>query len=129
MVEPRITNRARTILGAKIIFNNRSSTVDCVIRNISDTGAKISLDDQMSIPQRFEFSVPQKGMTYDAKAVWRQDNEVGIEFIKEPASQIANGSQDNLQQRVIELEAENKSLRKRLADFKAQIERHSQAGA
>ena len=43
MSEARKLDRARSILGAHIIFNNHNSTVDCQIRNISKSGARLAM--------------------------------------------------------------------------------------
>jgi hypothetical protein len=44
MNDRRRDNRNRTLLGGKIIFNNRQSVIDCIVRNRSDTGACLQLN-------------------------------------------------------------------------------------
>ncbi len=129
MGEPRKSPRARTMLGAQIIFNNRSSTVDCQIRNMSEEGAKIIIHDHLSIPQRFEFHVPQKGRSFKAKVIWRQDNEAGLEFLQDNAVQATASSATNLSERLKELETENASLRRRVTDLQARLDRDMMTGA
>ena len=128
MGEPRKSTRARTMLGAQIIFNNRASTVDCQIRNMSEEGAKIVLNDHMTVPQRFEFHVPQKGRSYKAKVIWRQDNEAGLEFLQDHGVQTAASTATNLSERLKELQTENASLRKRVIDLQARLDRDAQTG-
>ena len=41
-MEKRKSSRARSLLAGRIIFNNRTSVIDCTVRDISDTGAKTS---------------------------------------------------------------------------------------
>ena len=129
MGEPRKSPRARTMLGAQIIFNNRSSTVDCQIRNMSEEGAKIIIHDHLSIPQRFEFHVPQKGRSFKAKVIWRQDSEAGLEFLQDNAVQATASSATNLSERLKELETENASLRRRVTDLQARLDRDMMTGA
>jgi len=43
MPEARRSGRLRTLFGAQIIFNNRTSVIDCAIKNISATGARLVL--------------------------------------------------------------------------------------
>ena len=38
-LEKRVDNRVRSFLRAQIIFNNRMTTIDCIIKNISPSGA------------------------------------------------------------------------------------------
>ncbi len=64
MSEARRSERIRAFLGAKIIFNNRMSIVDCVVRNISATGAKLALAGSLPITGEFALQIPQKGMRY-----------------------------------------------------------------
>jgi len=129
MAEPRKRQRVRTMLGAQIIFNNRNSTIDCQVRNMTDDGAKIIIDSHMTFPQRFEFHVPQKGRSYQAKVIWRQDNETGVEFIPEviTAASTADGA-TGMAAKLKELESENAILRKRVIDLKAQLERYTESG-
>ena len=129
MGEPRKSQRARTMLGAQIIFNNRSSTVDCQIRNMSEDGAKIIVHDHLSIPQHFEFHVPQKGRSFRAKVIWRKDNEAGLEFLQDNTVQAGTTSATNLYERLKELETENASLRRRVVDLQARLDRDMMTGA
>lgn len=125
MAEPRKSTRQRTMLGAKIIFNNRMSTLDCRIRNISREGAKVILGDHYAIPQVFEFHVPQKDDTYRARVIWRHDNEVGIEFLEDPRA--AKTPQD-ASTRMHDLERENALLKKRVRELQSRLDSHMESG-
>ncbi|HEV2570867.1 MAG TPA: PilZ domain-containing protein [Beijerinckiaceae bacterium] len=126
MTEQRRVARIRSMLGAQIIFNNRATTIDCNIRNVSPRGAKLVVGDTLSLPQEFELNVPAKGRSYRANIVWRRGGEVGVEFVQEP-SRAALMTDDT--ERVRELESENALLRKRIVDLKSQLERFMQTGA
>jgi hypothetical protein len=52
MPEARRSKRVRTILGVKIVFNNRMSIMDCVVKNISSSGAKLVLPDTAPCPSK-----------------------------------------------------------------------------
>ncbi|MDH7798383.1 MULTISPECIES: PilZ domain-containing protein [unclassified Beijerinckia] len=126
MTEQRQVARVRSMLGAQIVFNNRSTTIDCSIRNVSPRGAKLLVGETMSIPQEFELSVPAKGRSYRATIIWRRAGEVGVEFAQEPSR--ATLMMDD-SERVRELESENALLRKRIVDLKSQLERFMQTDA
>jgi len=51
MAEQRKMIRARTVFRASIIFNNRNSSIDCLVRNFSESGAKIIVDELITFPQ------------------------------------------------------------------------------
>jgi PilZ domain len=80
MPEARRSERVRTHLRAQIIFNNRMSTLDCVIKNISSSGAKLAIADTLRVPNEFELHIPKKGCSYRARLVRRDSEGIGVEF-------------------------------------------------
>jgi hypothetical protein len=77
----RTSERIRSFLRAQIIFNNRMSTIDCIIKNISATGAKIALNDTFAVPTEFDLYIPQKSRGHHARLVWRDKDSIGVEFM------------------------------------------------
>ena len=80
MPEARRSKRVRTLWGAKIIFNNRMSILDCVIKNISSSGAKLILGDPLRAPNEFELYIPRKKCSYRARLIRRDSEGIGVEF-------------------------------------------------
>jgi PilZ domain len=119
MRETRKVERARAILGAHIIFNNRNSTIDCQIRNISRVGAKLVLSSSVSLPDEFDIDVPQKGKVYRARLCWRDETSAGIEFVLDATE--ANAEADH-KLRVAQLETENNALRLRVLELTQKLE-------
>ncbi len=76
----RIEHRNRVFKRGRIILGDGFSTMDCVIRDLSIRGARISLEDQVTLPQRFSFSVMENGATYPAVRRWQRGRSIGIEF-------------------------------------------------
>lgn len=118
MAQARKSERSRAILGAVIVYNNRNSTINCQIRNISRAGARLSLSETCVLPEEFEIEVPQKGKTYRARLCWRDDESAGVEFVLEAS----NGGEGALSVRVAELEAENAALRLRVLDLREKLD-------
>ena len=130
--------RARTVFRASIIFNNRNSSIDCLVRNFSESGAKIIVDQLITFPQQFELHISQKGRTYTAQVIWRIGKEVGVGFVNEMVNQTAipigagtghglpvgTGIADKM--RV--LERENAKLKKLVADLQQQMARYQDCG-
>ncbi len=117
-MELRAAERGRSLLKAKIVFNNRMSTVDCVIKNISTCGARIAIPNSLSLPSEFDLEVPLKGKTYRAQMRWRDSENMGVEFLE------AAAACESSEARLHKLEDENGRLRamietlsKRLADL------------
>jgi len=118
MSESRKSDRARSILGARLVFNNRNTTVNCQIRNISRRGAKLILDSQISLPDEFDVEVPQKSRVYRARLCWRDKTSVGVEFVLEAMSQGTNVEDP----RVAQLQLENAALKMRVVELTEKLE-------
>ena len=80
MHERRNTMRSRVLKGAKIIFGT-SSVIDCVVRNVTNTGARVQIANTVDLPEGL-------GLTFDGgysirpcKVVWRTVAETGIQFV------------------------------------------------
>ncbi|MCM2293191.1 PilZ domain-containing protein [Allorhizobium sp. BGMRC 0089] len=80
MNEKRSSARVRTLKGGRILLNNGYSTFDCVIRNLSETGAKLKLDMTAPLPDAFELLI-HEGQRYRCEVRWRKGAEVGVKFI------------------------------------------------
>ena len=116
MVETRRSERVRSLLRARIVFNNGSSTVDCTVKNISSHGAKIAIAHSLSVPAEFDLEVPQRGRTFRAKMMWRAADSIGVEFL-EPAT-----SAETAGAAIQRLEAENRRLRNSVALLTKRLE-------
>jgi hypothetical protein len=63
------------------VFNARSATVECTIRDISETGAKLCVTRSVTIPDIFELEFPKTGKRRRAQQVWTKQNRVGVRFV------------------------------------------------
>lgn len=73
----------RVLKGAKIVSMNQWSVVDCTVRDMSETGAKLICGDQVSVANEFRFLLPSDNTIRTAKVVWRRGDQLGIEFTSE----------------------------------------------
>jgi PilZ domain len=78
MRNQRKAARTRTYLGGKITFNQRSSVMDCLVRNFSSEGAKLAFTHTLAVPDEFELSIPKQQQTFVVRIVWRQKDEAGV---------------------------------------------------
>jgi hypothetical protein len=83
-MERRSEVRLRSFLGARIAFNKRSSTMDCLVRNITERGAKLAVPDTVTIPSEFDLSIPHRGIDVQSRMIWRSAAEIGVEFAAGP---------------------------------------------
>ena len=79
----RVARRSRVLKGAKLVNMNNWSLVDCIIRDMSETGARIICGDQFAVANEFRFLVPTENTICNARVVWRRGEMLGIEFTSE----------------------------------------------
>jgi hypothetical protein len=75
--------RNRVLKGAKIVSLSNWSLVDCTIRDISATGARIVCGDQAAVANEFRFLIPSENTICNARVVWRREDMLGITFTSE----------------------------------------------
>ena len=119
MTELRAAERGRSLLKAKIVFNNRMSSIDCIVKNISTGGAKIAVASTLSIPSEFDLEIPQRGKTYRVQMRWRDSDNMGVQFLDGLENKPLAGTTDyeKLEIENIRLKATVQALTKRLTDL------------
>lgn len=90
--ERRIAPRTRILKRGKILFNNRYSTFDCTVRNISATGALLTIDPAVPLPKVFEIRIGEEEAVRPAKLVYRRDSFAGIHFMDTAEDATETGS-------------------------------------
>ena len=78
--ERRRTFRHRTLKSAKIIFNDRRSTIDCLVRNQTDEGVRLKIASVVGLPDQFELSV-MGAAPRACRVIWHSAQEWGIAYI------------------------------------------------
>ena len=80
MPERRKNPRSRVLKGAKLVLGT-SSVIDCVVRNVTNAGARVQIANTVELPEAL-------GLTFDGgfsirpcRIVWRTVTETGIEFL------------------------------------------------
>jgi hypothetical protein len=79
--ERRVAQRMRTLKRAKVLFNNRFSTFDCIVRNISATGALLTIDEAAHLPKVFDIIIGEEKAERPARLVYRRGMLAGIRFL------------------------------------------------
>ncbi len=67
MPERRISSRQKSFLQGRIYYNHRRSSVDCLVRDVSDTGAKLVFGEPVSVPDVIELYLSNKDEVRRAK--------------------------------------------------------------
>ncbi|MCW6512483.1 PilZ domain-containing protein [Lichenifustis flavocetrariae] len=114
MLERRTDQRNRTYLGGRILFNHRSNSLDCLVRNMSPNGAKIVFSGSVVVPSEFELSVNLKGESVPARVQWRTETEAGLVFLRADRGTVVS---IDTARRIRQLEADRAMLARRVAQL------------
>jgi hypothetical protein len=80
MQERRHSVRTRTLRAGKILFNNKRSVIDCMVRNISAHGACLLVANVVGIPQTFDLVIDGEPASRPCTVAWHAQNRLGVEF-------------------------------------------------
>lgn len=115
MLERRKTIRGRTFLGGKIDFDSGFCVVDCMVRNMSDAGARLTFTNTAIVPDEFDVRITKTGQTKHARIIWRNYDQAGVAFFAEkPSAEVvpltyarrlreAEADRDRLQRKIDEM--------------------------
>lgn len=78
--ERRMSARKRVLKTGRIIFNDKRSTIDCTIRNLTPSGALLVVKSLIGIPPHFDLSVDSDATHHKASVIWKRDNQLGVKF-------------------------------------------------
>ena len=80
MDNKRGTPRKRALKSGKIIYAGGSFSIDCIIRDLSDTGARLQVPTTVTIPDSFILVDAHAGVRRAATVVWRRGDRMGVRF-------------------------------------------------
>jgi hypothetical protein len=72
--------RQRAFLAGRIVFHDGAYSYECVVRDMSEGGARIEIPAARMLPRRFYFLTSKEEVAYDAELVWRTRLMAGIKF-------------------------------------------------
>jgi hypothetical protein len=107
-------DRQRLFIMARIRFGAGALSTPCHVRDLSETGARISVDPQVTIPDHFTLEVPSRDLTHQCEMRWRAGKEIGVRFVNIEKALTP-------EERIAELEAENEKLRLQVRKLKIEL--------
>ena len=81
MEERRSDHRRRVLKGANLYFNKGYGAYECLVRNLSDGGALVHMEDSSGLPATFDFVVKGEEGKRSATVSWRLRGIAGIRFL------------------------------------------------
>ena len=80
MQERRKLARSRILKGAKIIIGS-ASTIDCVVRNVTNSGARIEIANTVDLPEALGLTFNGGYTVRPCRVAWRSVTETGVQFV------------------------------------------------
>jgi len=112
MLDRRQSARDKVIYGGVADLGERGATRDCVVRNISEKGAKIEFSNVIKLPkEKMSLTIARKGRSFLAKVIWWRDNFVGVAFNPERPYELPAS---DLEQRLRKSEKKKRQLQRRI---------------
>jgi hypothetical protein len=81
--ERRTSQRLRTLKGGSILFG-LAPAIDCVVRNLSATGACLAVPNPAAIPEQFDLLIKPELLKRHCRVAWRTADRIGIRFVEPP---------------------------------------------
>ncbi|MBR0691196.1 diguanylate cyclase [Bradyrhizobium manausense] len=90
----------RTFLAGKIIFNFGQSSIDCVVRRLTEEAATLEMQSGLGVPDGFQLRLAGREIL-SCRVIWRSDRQVGVAFerpdaVERPAGGEQGRSPDSL---------------------------------
>jgi hypothetical protein len=92
---------------------DENSTMDCVVLNLSDSGACVEFEASTKLPEKMNLTITRKGRSFLATMIWRQANRVGLAF----KTMITDAPVDDLDARLRRSEKKKRQLQRRINDL------------
>ena len=79
MDERRSAPRMRVLKSAKIILTDKAPKIECAVRNISDSGARLQVSTSYGIPSTFD--LVYDGVRRHCRVAWMHATLIGVAFV------------------------------------------------
>ncbi len=66
---------------ARVVLSKKGRPRPCTLEDISETGARIILQEDEELPERFLLLLTPRGIARLCREVWRDERTVGVEFV------------------------------------------------
>jgi len=76
----RAVVRRRVFKRGKILTNGQGSVVDCMLRDLSDRGARLRVNPLYAPPDQFELLIVDSGAKLTVDVRWRAGDDIGVQF-------------------------------------------------
>lgn len=79
----RKSERTPTFRAGRVIYSGRNE-VACIIKDLTEAGARIVLDGEAGLPSEVTLVISQSAARRPATVAWQKEREVGLSFANAP---------------------------------------------
>jgi hypothetical protein len=79
MIEKRTVPRHRVLKRGSLAFNG-GGAMDCIVRNLSQTGARIEIASPVGVPEVFTLVIETDHFKRRCHAIWSSERRIGVAF-------------------------------------------------
>jgi hypothetical protein len=97
------------------------SSIDCLVRDFSETGARLGFGTVVSVPDSLELHIPARDQTLKAEVRWRREEEIGVSFGVPNTASEGSAKSGDLVKRVEALEHDFAKLQRIVLDLRSDI--------
>src|SRR5216684_2705123 len=113
MPDRRQNPRDKVIYGGVAEIGEGGATRECVVRDISEKGARIEFSNVIKLPrQPISLTIARKGRSFLAKIIWWRDNFVGVAFSSQTELPVSD-----LEERLRKSEKKKRQLQRRIKEL------------
>jgi hypothetical protein len=95
MRDRRQSERLPSILEGRVVLEKEASKLQCTLRDISATGARIWLPASMELPREFDLEIPVLQQIMPVQLMWSKGRTHGVQFLQELQGQ-SDGTSDGI---------------------------------
>jgi PilZ domain len=115
MSERRQSARDKVIFGGVAEMGEHGGSRDCVVRNISENGARLEFCQSVRLPKEpLRLTIARKGRSFLARIIWWRDNFVGVAFSPESPYELPGS---DLARRLRRSERKKRELQRRIKEL------------
>jgi hypothetical protein len=80
MLNRRKRVRTTVCLAARLLFGASRGPYDCIVRDVTNSGARLEVHDLKIIPTHFEMSLDNFRTARKCRLIWRRGSFIGVAF-------------------------------------------------
>jgi hypothetical protein len=96
----------KSYLRGFVYFGRAGCAVECVVHDISDSGARLKLLGRPPLVDTIELHLPIKGRVHRARVLWSTVDKIRVSFMEVGTASVLHSDVDALSRRIIDRKSE-----------------------